>query len=392
MAAAPLLEAGITFAVLALAGTLAAWVGQSAVPAYLLAGILVGPNAPTIGGISLSLVTASAFIDLLAELGIVFLLFFLGVEFSVERLLSNPRAITTIGLLDFVGNFGLGLALGLAFGFSVLASLFLAGVVYISSSAVITRSLVDLGWIANPESDPIIATLVVEDIVVAVYLAFLSAIVIGGATLSTVGPALATALGFLLVLGAMGYYGSTVVERLFDVRSDERFLLSVLGVTVLLAALALSFGVSEAVAAFFVGTAFSDTSLVDRIEVVLAPARDLFAAVFFFAIGLMTDLGQVWTTIDLLAVAVIFTATAKALTGYASGLVYGLDSRRSRRVGAGLIARGEFSLVVAALAISAGTTPLLSETIPAIATGYVLVTSVLGTTSMSYVDRVTTAE
>ncbi|HKJ59142.1 MAG TPA: cation:proton antiporter, partial [Halobacteriales archaeon] len=119
MATGLLLEAGVVFTVLAAAGALAWRFGQSVIPAYLLVGIAVGPYAPEAAGVSLTLVERSEFIDLFAELGVVFLLFFIGVEFSVAKLLAEPRRIVAAGGVDLVVNVALGALLGLAFGLSL---------------------------------------------------------------------------------------------------------------------------------------------------------------------------------------------------------------------------------------------------------------------------------
>ena len=181
MAAQVLLEVGIALTALAAAGALAVRLDQSVIPVYILVGILVGPNEPTsLGPVSLTLVETHEFIDVFAELGVVFLLFFLGLEFSLERLVESWDRLVGIGTLDFLVNFGLGVALGVAFGFTPIETLFVAGIVYISSSAVITKSLIERGWIANPEAEAILGTLVFEDILIAVYLAVLSAVAASG--------------------------------------------------------------------------------------------------------------------------------------------------------------------------------------------------------------------
>ncbi|QLG61504.1 cation:proton antiporter [Halorarum salinum] len=379
MAGELLLEIGIALTAVALAGALAYRVGLSVIPAYILVGILVGPNEPSsVAGVSLTLVDHGEFIDAVAELGIVFLLFFLGLEFSVGQLLADRIRIAKIGSVDFAVNFGLGLVLGFAFGFSVVETLFLAGIVYISSSAVITKSLIDNGWVANPESGPILGTLVFEDILIAVYLALLSAVAFGGGSVTEAAASVGAAFGFLGALALVAWYGSGAIERLFSVDSDELFLLRVLGATTLVAGAALTAGLSEAVAAFFVGTAFSSTDHTERIENVVAPARDFFAAVFFFAIGLTTDVTLLANVAWLLVAALVVTTAGKLVSGTLSGRLYGLDATRSLRVGVGMVPRGEFSLIIAALAAGSGTGTLQSV-IPAFTVGYVLVMSILGT-------------
>jgi len=386
--AVSLVDVGIAFVAIAVAGALALRIGLSVIPAYILVGILVGPNFPTeLGPVSLALVPADGFFGLLAELGIVFLLFFLGLEFSLDQLFSSWNRIASIGTVDFLVNFGVGVAIGLGFGFGPIETLFIAGIVYISSSAVITKSLIDEGWIANPESEAILGTLVYEDILIAIYLALLTAIALGGGDALDIAGAVGTALLFLGALVALAWYGAGYLDRLLDVRSDESFLLRIVGITVLIAGIALSIDVSEAVAAFFVGTAFSQTDHVERIERIVAPARDLFAAVFFLYIGLTTDVTLIADVVALLVVAVVLTTLTKFVSGTVSGRLYGFDRRRSYRVGIGLVPRGEFSLVIAAIASGVGT-GALADLVPAFAVGYVLVMSILGTVSIQRADTV----
>jgi CPA2 family monovalent cation:H+ antiporter-2 len=388
MADALLLEIGIALTGIALAGAVAHRVGLSVIPAYIIVGILIGPNEPvSIAGVSLTLVEHREFIDVIAELGIVFLLFFLGLEFSVTQLLNDRRRIATIGSIDLLINFSLGIGLGVVFGYSLLETLFLAGIVYISSSAVISKSLIESGWVANPESAPILGTLVFEDIVIAVYLALLSAIALGEGTVVDAALAVGMAFAFLGGLTLIAWYGSAYIERGFSVDSDELFLLRVLGVTTLIAGSALAIGLSEAVAAFFVGTAFSETDHTERIETVVAPARDIFAAVFFFSIGLTTELSLVTDVVGLLLAAVLVTTIGKVVSGSLAGQFYRLSQLRSMRVGVGMVPRGEFSLVIATLATSVGTGALGAE-IPAFTVGYVLVMSIVGTILIQNADRI----
>src|SRR5699024_1392281 len=138
------------------------------------AGLVVNPFV--IGSLGLPALSENEVITVAGELGIVFLLFFLGLEFSIDQLLSSGRPMTKVGLLDIGINLPVGVAIGLALGWTGLEALVLGGIVYISSSAVITKSLIDLGWIVNPESGPILGTLVFEDLAIAVYLAMLAAL------------------------------------------------------------------------------------------------------------------------------------------------------------------------------------------------------------------------
>ncbi len=393
-----LLEIGIMFAAIAASGAVARRIGQSVIPFYILTGMLLGEfvlgrvDLPVVGWM---FVAESAFVALGAELGIVFLLFFLGLEFNLARLLDRRGAIGTAGTIDLGINFGAGLVLGwLVFG-SALPAVLVAGIVYISSSAVITKSLIDLGWIANAESEPLLGTLVYEDFFIAVYLAVVSALLLGGgdvgAAAVNVGAAavdVGVAIGFILVLLGLVALGTGPLTRLVETTNHESVVLRTVGILVSIAGIALALGVSEAVAAFFVGMAFSSTDHAHRIEELLEPLRDAFAAVFFFWIGLVTDPLLFGGVIALIALTVAVTTPTKLVSGFLGGRAFGLDARRSARVGLGMTTRGEFSLIIASLAMSGGEAgaldPVLAGTINAFAVGYVLVMAILGTTLMGH--------
>jgi CPA2 family monovalent cation:H+ antiporter-2 len=389
MAGTELLAVGAMFAAVAAASFVSSRLDVSAIPLYILAGL--GANEHVAGALGLPGVTANAFVTVGAELGIVFLLFFLGLEFNLERLVADRARIGTAGVADFAVNFTLGAVVGwLVFG-GLVPAILVGGIVYISSSAIITKTMLDLGWIANPESGPILGTLVFEDLVIAAYLALVSAVVLGGETLGEAARAVAIALAFIGGLVLLAALGATALERLLETTSSEFFVLRALGVTVPIAGAALVVGVSEAVAAFFVGMAFSNTGFVHDLETSLAPLRDTFAAVFFFWIGLVTDPALVVAAgVPVLALVAV-SIPGKLLSGYYGGRVYDLDDRRAFRVGLGLVPRGEFSLIIAAAALAAAGASLPQTTADAVyaaTVGYVLVMSLVGTLSMQAAGRI----
>ncbi|MDS0296022.1 cation:proton antiporter [Halogeometricum luteum] len=379
--AAALLELGHLFVVLAVAGAIALRLGLSVIPLYVVGGVLAGPFVA--GRFGLPYVPNGEIVTLLAEVGIVLLLFFLGLEFSLDRLLESRTQITRAGVVDLVVNLPIGVAIGLVLGWSLVESLLLGGIVYISSSAIITKSLIDLGWIANPEAEPLLGTLVFEDLFIAVYLAVVTSLVLGGADAGTgsIVQSLAVAFGFLGVLLLAVQYGTSLFARLLGGAGQEAFVLRTLAVVVPISGVALALGVSEAVAAFFVGMGFATSGHREKIERRLSPIRDVFGAVFFFWIGVGTDPTLLAAAAVPLVLAVALTTPAKLLSGYLGGRAYDLSKRRSLRAGLGMVPRGEFSLVIAALA-AGGSTPVMREIIPAFAVGYVLLMSMLGTVLM----------
>lgn len=377
-----ILSAGIFLTILTIGGLVAIRIGQSVIPAYILIGILIGPFAPSIGGVSFTVVESPEFIRLLADLGVIFLLFFVGLELSLTSLIQKRSQFLRAGAIDVGVSFPLGLLVGLLFGFSLLESLFIGLIAFNSSTVIIAKSLLDLEWIVNPESEAILGVIVIEDVLTAAAFAILSAVLLGAADIASLGRTLGQAAVVLVVLTLFAYYGGEWLDRAFDIRSGELFLLGVLGVTTLVAGLGFAAGVSDAIIAFLVGLAFGQTSHVERIETKLAPSRDFFAAVFFFVIGLQTDPRLVLSVAGFVLVAVAVTVLGQIVSGFLAGRCFGLSVEQASKMASALVPRGEFSLVIAAFLVTAGTTDTLRETIPAFTVGYVLLTSVLGTILM----------
>ncbi|WP_247729284.1 cation:proton antiporter [Halovivax limisalsi] len=411
MAEVSLFAVGVLFTTAAIGGVVADRLGQSVIPFYILGGMGLGPfvlgRAPEVlpaievAGVdlvaqasTLAVDGSAGFVELGAELGIVLLLFFLGLEFNLERLFASRRKIGTAGTIDLL-NFVVGFALGWVLFDGAFAAFLVAGIVYISSSAIITKSLIDLGWIANDEANPILGILVFEDLFIAIYLAIATALATGGGGAGEALSSVAVGMGFILALLAFVAVGDAVFQRLLEDASHEITVIRTLGVTILIAGGAYALGVSEAVAAFFVGMGFSATDHVHDLERLLEPLRDAFAALFFLWIGLLTDPTTFGPVLGLIAVAVVLTTGSKLVSAYWGGRVYGLSPRRSIRVALGLTTRGEFSLIVASVALTAGANGVVpngvADEIYALAVGYVLAMSILGTTLMGYSDRIESA-
>ncbi|RLM88693.1 cation:proton antiporter [Haloarcula sp. Atlit-7R] len=387
---ADLLGIGVLFAAVAAATLVAVWLNKSVIPFYIIIGMLLSPSVAgqfSVAGYGLPVVESSEFVELGAELGIVFLLFFLGLEFNLDRLLESWERITRAGTIDLAINFGAGLMLGFALFRDPLAAFLTAGIVYISSSAIITKSLIDLGWIANDEADPMLGTLVFEDLFIAVYLTVAAALVTEGSDVAAAATSVGIALSFIVALLLLARYGTPWFERALQTTSNEFTVVRAVGITVLVSGFALAIGVSEAVAAFFVGMAFAPTTHTHKLESLLEPLRDTFAAVFFFWIGVETDPRLFAGVAGLVAAAIVVTTPTKILSGYLSGRAYELNPRRSMRVGLGMVTRGEFSLIIAAVALTGAGTSLstaLANAVYSFTVAYVLLMSILGTMLMQY--------
>jgi monovalent cation:H+ antiporter-2, CPA2 family len=364
--AAVLLELGGMILGLGILGRLAGRLGLSAIPLYLLAGLAFGE-----GGL-LPLVTAQEFIEVGAEVGVILLLLLLGLEYSASELVGSLRSAAPAGLVDLVLNFAPGVVAGLLLGWSVLASLVLGGVTYVTSSGIVAKVLGDLGRIGNRETPVVLSILVVEDLAMAAYLPLLTGLLVGEDLLASALP-VGVALGTVaLVLVVAVRYGETLSRLVFS-PSDEVLLLVILGLTLVVAGAAEQLQVSAAVGAFLVGIALSGEAA-EAAQALLTPLRDLFAAVFFLFFGLQTDPRSIPPVALAAAALALVTAATKVGTGWWAARRIGVGPRGRWRAGTALIPRGEFSIVIAGLAVAAGREPTLGP----LATTYVLILAVLG--------------
>lgn len=376
-----LAELAVTVAILAALGLAAGRFGLSAIPAYLLAGLLLGPNEPT----ALSFVQPSDVTAFLAELGVVFLLFFLGLEFSVDRLTRSGRHVGVGGAIDLAINAALGLAVGvLAFGLS-FAALIVAGAVYVSSSAIAVKGLIDFRRLADDETDLILAVLVFEDLVVGLVLGLASG---GGAAATGTLWIVLKALLFATASIAVSRYLARPLDAALSRLPSEFFLLIVAAWVVGMAALAKALELSEAIGALMAGIALAETGARQEIEDRFLAVRDLFGALFFFVFGLTIDIGALRTVGWLVAVATALSVVGKVASGLAAALAGGFTPRQGLNVGAALVAHGEFTVVLAQLAAANAAIALGDRSeLAAFAGLYVLTTATVGVVLMKESKR-----
>lgn len=376
-----LAELAVTIAVLGALGLVARQVGLSAIPAYLLAGLLLGPNEPE----QLALIQPSEVTEFVAQLGLVFLLFFLGLEFSAGRLTRTGRHIGLGGTVDLVTNAGLGLLVGFAaFGLS-FAALVLAACIYVSSSAIAVKGLIDFRRLGDDETDLVLAILVFEDLAIALMLGFAST---GGEGPSDTLVLVGTALAFVTLGLAASRWLSQPLDRLLDRLSVEFFLLAAFGFVVGMAALAEELGLSEAIGALMAGIVLSETSVREQIEERFFSFRDIFAALFFFVFGLSIDVSAFGDVGWIVALAVGVTIVGKIGAGWVAGHVGGFSSRQSFNAGVALVAHGEFTIILAQLASgNTSISPTDRTDLAAFAGLYVLVTATIGIVLMKESKR-----
>jgi CPA2 family monovalent cation:H+ antiporter-2 len=372
-----LIELGAVFFVLGLLGRLAGRIGLSPIPLYLLGGLAFGSGGLIpLGGIE-------DFTSLASEVGVILLLLLLGLEYSAAELVTGLRRSWLAGLLDIVLNAAPGVAVALILGWGPTGALVMAGVTYISSSGIVAKVLSDLGRIGNRETPVVLSILVFEDLVMAVYLPILTAVLVGVSLLgglSAVGLSVGVLAVVLLIALRYGRYVSMIV----DSPDREVFLLKVLGLALLVAGFASAMQVSAAVGAFLLGIAISG-STAENATKLLEPLRDLFAAVFFVVFGLNTDPASIPPVLGWAIVLAVATSATKIATGWWAARRQGIRRLGRARAGAALVARGEFSIVIAGLAVSYSAVP---AELAALATAYVLLMAVIGPIAARVVEPV----
>lgn len=369
-----LVEMGFLLILLGAAGAVALRVGLSTAPLFLLAGLLIAEGGPV------SLTSAEPFLEAAAAVGVVLLLLALGLEFSAEEFATAMKKHTPSGVVDFVLNATPGFAFGWLIGLDWPACLAMAGVTWVSSSGIVAKVLSDLNRLGNRETPAVLSVLVLEDIAMAVYLPVLGVVLVGGAVLiGALGAVLGVAAVVAIVL--LAQRGERIAERLLSHDDDEQVLLRVLGVTLLVAGVAELVGVSSAVGAFLVGLAIPPRAA-GQARRVMEPLRDLFAAVFFLAFASQVDLRSFPAVLPEAVVLMVVTLLTKVATGwYAAGREQAA-ARGRMRAGTVLVARGEFSIVIAGLAVSAG----FAE-VGVLTTTYVLLLAVVGPVLTRFSDQ-----
>jgi monovalent cation:H+ antiporter-2, CPA2 family len=358
------IELGSAIVGLALLARFANRWGFSAIPLYLIAGLAFGN-----GGLA-PLNLSTNFIHIGAEIGVLLLLFMLGLEYTGEELKRNLRAGLPSGIVDFILNFPPGVVAGFLLGWKPLPAVLLGGVTYISSSGVIAKVLAELGRLSNPETPSVLTVLVLEDLAMAIYLPLIAALLVGGGPASMARSVIIAILVVLSVLFIAVRYGSRI-SGFTTGQSDEIILLTVLGVVLLVSGLAQRFQVSAAIGAFLVGIAVSGP-IAEQSHRLFAPLRDLFAATFFFFFGLQIDPATLPHALPVAIGLGLVTALTKVLTGYWASGKTAVDRRARLRAGTALIARGEFSIVIAGLGVA------LEPALGPLSAAYVLFTAILG--------------
>jgi monovalent cation:H+ antiporter-2, CPA2 family len=326
---------------------------QPVVLGYIIAGFIIGPYTRPF-----PLIKDEEIIRTLAELGVVFLMFSLGMEFSLRKLKAVGATAFIAAFLEIVLMVWVGYEIGRLFGWKRMDSLFLGAMLSISSTTIIIKALSDLGKSREKFGELIFGILIVEDILAIVMIALLSGIALSGSLqLGEVALTVGRLVVFLVVVLLTGLVAvprlSSYVARF---KSNEMLLVTVLALCFGVCLLAARLGYSVALGAFLIGAVIAESKEVGKIERLTEPLRDMFSAVFFVAIGMLIEPKLIWEYAWPIAVITVAVVVGKVLACSFGTFVAGHDPRESLRVGMGLAQIGEFSFIIAALGLTLGVT------------------------------------
>ncbi|GAB16978.1 hypothetical protein GOEFS_018_00110 [Gordonia effusa NBRC 100432] len=370
-----LIELGAVFFVLGVLGRVAAKFSFSPIPLYLVGGLAFG------SGGYIGLGEVSEFGHMAGEIGVILLLLLLGLEYTASDLVSGLRRSWPAGLLDVVLNATPGAVVALILGWGPVGALAMAGITYISSSGIAAKLLTDLGRLGNRETPVVLSILVFEDLTMAAYLPILTALLAGVGFWGGV-QALVIAIAVIALVLWVALRHGRLVSAVVHSSDREVFLLTLLGSALLVAGFAAALQVSAAVGAFMLGIAISG-STADNATKILEPLRDLFAAMFFVVFGLNTDPSSIPPVLGWAAVLAVATTVTKIATGWWAAQRNGVRTMGGARAGAALVARGEFSIVIAGLTVSSIAS---GSELAALATTYVLLMAVIGPLAARFVE------
>ena len=364
-----LITLGVLFVLAYVVGRLAKRVGLPAIPVYMFIGLLASPHTKVF-----PLEFADADVNLIAVFGLVLLLFSLGLEFDQDEFFGNVGKLIVSGGTYVAINLGAGIAFGFFVGWGTREALIIAGITATSSSAIVTKLLIELRRLANNETPMILGVTVVEDIFIAIYLAIISAALSHATGFWPIALRLVVDFLFIVVMFSVARWGGRVVSRLLRTNDDELFTVLFFGLAVTFAGIGEDIGVTDAIGAFLIGVVLGATRYHRRIERVTIPLRDVFAAFFFLNFGLVLNIGEFGGVAWVVVLAIVLTLVLNFGASQLIARLNGFGVTEGINTFVILQNRGEFALILATLAVGAG----LDERLTPFAGLYVLVMAIIG--------------
>ena len=350
-------------------GRLGKLIGLPAIPIYMLVGLLASPHT---GWLPLNF--DSGKIELIAIFGLILLLFNLGLEFDQDEFFSNAGKLVVSGGSYIFVNMAVGLAFGFWVGWGTREALIIGGITATSSSAIVTKLLIELKRLPNRETPMILGVTVVEDIFIAIYLAIVGVVLSAETAIWPVIAKLGVSFLFLVVMFTIARWGGRWVSKLFRTKDDELFTILFFGLAVAFGGIGQLLGVTDAIGAFLIGLVLGSTKYRTKIENLSLPMRDVFGAFFFLNFGLALNVSKFPQVFVPVAGAVVMTIVLNIIAGQFVAWLNKLGPQAGINATVILQNRGEFALILATLSISAG----LDSRIVPFAGLYVLVLSIMG--------------
>jgi CPA2 family monovalent cation:H+ antiporter-2 len=318
---------------------------QPMIMAFILAGMIIGPHTPPF-----SLITHVEILHVFAEIGIILLLFVIGMEFPIEKLKNIGKKATIIAISEASGTFLAGFTASQLLGFSLFDSLFLALAISVTSTVIIMKVLEELGMVKDEATYLIVGIAVIEDILIISLLAVLQSVgASGGLSIVEVGTSIGLVIAFIVGVIVIG---SKIVPRCVDIvgrtNHSELLIIGVLGVAFGLSFIAFKLDISVATGAFFAGVLVAESKMRVATKIIATPIRDMFGALFFISVGALMDIKQLPLFIIPAVILVVVSFAAKFLTVWAASRAQKLGKTTSLRTGIGLSSSGgELALVAA---------------------------------------------
>ncbi len=342
-------DLGVILIVAAIVTLLFKKLRQPVVLGYLIAGFLVGPHVPFVPN-----VLDTENIKVLAEIGVIFLLFGLGLEFSFKKLVQVGKSASITALFEIIFMLGAGFLAGQVLGWTKMDSLFLGGILSVSSTTIIVRAFEELGLKGQRFVSLVFGVLIVEDLVAILLLVLLSSVAIsqsfsgGELMLSSLRLIFFLVLWFIVGIYLLPGFLRLAREHL----SDETMLIVSIALCLLMVIVATQVGFSPALGAFVMGSLIAETREGHRVEQLIIPVRDLFAAVFFVSVGMLIDPRILFEHFGVIILMSVITIIGKLLSTSLGALLSGRSLKTSIQTGMSLAQIGEFSFIIATLGLT----------------------------------------
>lgn len=375
-----LFEFGIVLFVGFIAALLTKKIGQSVIIGYILAGLFIGPHC-------LKLVKSTEFLGNLSEFGIVFLMFFLGLEFSINKFKKIKNVVLFIGTYEVFLNLLLGFITGLIIGFSFKERLFLSCIIALSSSGVVAKLLFEMKKTASKESEILMGVMVFEDFIAIVILGILSSIAVTqNIKIQTLVVSIGSAMIFYSIFIFIGVFViNKFIDKLLKITSQELFTALMLSLILLISAFAHYIGIASAAGAFLLGMIIVSYDVEERIHRTVSAFKDIFLLVFFISFGMLLNPEKIPGVLWLIAIFVPVTILGELLITSSSAYFSGFSFNKSISIGASMISRGEYSMLYATIGFGTGA---ISENLYQFTGLYVFIMTLIAPVAMKNSNKI----